>query len=220
MNSILIFDNVSGNKKRFGLHNVSFELEAGYIYSIAGDNGAGKTTLFKYITDRYASYDGNITVGGINTRQRYCEAMNEIGYISEDVKYNPQWSGLRNAEIYGKLYDKFDLELFKKQMDEMKVSVSMDYGKYSRGEKMKFQLAFAIAFRPSLYLADEATAGMDPVFRIEFFNLLRRLLIEEDAAVLMSSHICSDIVKQTDYVAVMKDGVLSEFKESMDWEYK
>ena len=87
----------------------------------------------------------------------------------------------------------------------------------SRGEKLKFQLAFAIAHQPCLYLIDEATAGMDPVFRKEFFEILQRLIVDEQASILMTSHIVSEIQRKTDYVGVMKEGKLVTFTESIDW---
>ena len=108
------------------------------------------------------------------------------------------------------------MELFNQIMDKMSLSPNRTYDKMSRGEKIKFQLAFAIAHQSRLLLLDEATAGMDPVFRIEFFDMLRRFLVDEKCCVLMTSHNMTEIMKQTDYVAIMNHGELSEFKESME----
>lgn len=77
-------------------------------------------------------------------------------------------TAMQNAEALGVFYDDFQIERFCKQMQAFDVPVSKQYGAMSRGEKLKCQLAFAIAHQPVLYLIDEATAGMDAVFRLQF----------------------------------------------------
>lgn len=217
-NEILKFENVSGKSCKFGLHNITLSLEPGYIYAICGENGAGKTTLFNYVMKEYSKYDGSIKVCGLDAKKHFFETMNNVGFISEDMKFVDKKSGDENAVLLGKMYKSFDMNVFKEKMGQLNVRRSVPYGNYSRGETMKFQLAFAIAHHPSLYLIDEATAGMDPVFRKEFFDILRKLIEDETAGVLMSSHIMSDVEKQTDYVALMQEGQLSEFVESPDIE--
>lgn len=76
--------------------------------------------------------------------------------------------GNAKCRSVGRFYDDFQIERFCKQMQAFDVPVSKQYGAMSRGEKLKCQLAFAIAHQPVLYLIDEATAGMDAVFRLQF----------------------------------------------------
>ncbi len=80
---------------------------------------------------------------------------------------------------------------------------------------MKFQLAFAVAHRPKLYLLDEATAGMDPVFRIDFYRILRELLEGENCGIILSTHIEEEIEKQLDYVGMLEEGRLVSFGENV-----
>jgi ABC-2 type transport system ATP-binding protein len=142
--------------------------------------------------------------------------MQQIGVVSEDHRFLENRTGRQNAELLGLLYENFDMERFEAALKEMQISGGVTYKKMSRGERMKFQLAFAIAHGSRLYLLDEATAGLDPVFRIEFFDMLRSLLRDENCSVLMTSHNEAEITRQTDYVAVMKDGRLSAFQESIE----
>ena len=73
-----------------------------------------------------------------------------------------------------------------------------------------------MAHRPCLYLIDEATAGMDPVFRIDYFKILQKLIADEGASILMTSHIQDEIARKMDYVGIMENGRLIEFGEALD----
>ncbi|MCR4947206.1 MAG: ABC transporter ATP-binding protein [Lachnospiraceae bacterium] len=211
----LEFKNVCGKSKKFALKDVNFALEPGYIYAITGENGAGKSTLMKYILSEKILYTGSILFEGEEIVGRHADIMNAIGFVSEDNVFFEERSAIQIGELLGVFYYNFDIELYKKTLKSVDIAENKTYMKMSRGEKIKMQLAFAIAHRPRLLLLDEATAGLDPVYRIEFFNALRKLMAEENVTVLMSSHNMTEIEKNTDYVAIMKDGRLGEFNESI-----
>lgn len=215
-NEILVWKNVTGKSRGFHLQNISLSLQAGYIYALVGANGAGKTTLMKYIMDEDVQYDGEIFVAGENLRGNHARLMNQIGYVSEDNRFFEEKTGRQNAALLGGFYDEFDMGQFEEAMKRMGLSPGKLYGKMSRGERLKFQLAFAIAHKPCLYLLDEVTAGMDPVFRIEFFEVLSELIRDEECSVLMTSHIQSEIEQKTDFVGIMEQGRLIKFGESLD----
>lgn len=216
MGTVLTFQNVTGKGRRFHLHDINMELEPGFIYSLIGKNGAGKTTLMKYILEENSRYDGVILVNGTDIRMNHVNAMKDIGFISDEHEFFGNRTGKQNVELLGRFYDNFDMERFEQGMKKMGVSPHTTYKSLSRGEKMKFQIAFAMAYSPSIYLMDEVTAGMDPVFKIEYFDMLRNLIRDESCSVLMTTHILSEVERQTDYVAVMEDGHMGEFEESAD----
>lgn len=116
-------------------------------------------------------------------------------------------------QMLSRFYSDFDKDLFERTMESFRVSVNKTVGKMSRGEQMKFQLAFAAAHKPKLFLLDEATAGMDPVFRIDFYRLLRESIQNESCSVLLSTHIEEEIEKQLDYVGVLEAGRFVSFGE-------
>lgn len=215
-NAILLFHHVTGKGKKFHLKDINLELQPGYIYGLIGENGAGKTTLMKYILNEKSEYDGQICVEGEDIKTKHAEIMNKIGYVSEDNHFLGDRTGRQNVELLGRFYDDFDIEKFEKTMKWMKLSAAKTYRLMSRGEQLKFQLAFAIAHNPCLYLLDEVTAGMDPVFRLEFFEVLRELIRDEKCCILMTNHIMSEVEMKTDYVGIMKDGRLAEFTESLE----
>ena len=211
----LEFVNVCGKSRKFALHDVNFSLEPGFIYAIAGENGAGKSTLMKYILSEKTLYTGNILFEGEDISGRHADIMNSIGFVSEDNVFFNERSAYQIGELLGVFYDSFDMELYRETLKTMDISGNHTYMKMSRGEKIKMQLAFAIAHGSRLLLLDEATAGLDPVYRLELFDVLRKLLAGENVTVLMSSHNMTEIEKNTDYVAIMKDGRLGEFNESI-----
>lgn len=215
-NIALEFKDVTGKGFGFKLKNVSMTLENGYIYAVTGKNGAGKTTLFNYILTEKKRYTGSIRLSGYELARNHAKAMEITGLVSEDNTFFENRTGRQNAEILGLVYDNFDMELFDKCMKKMNASSQTTLWRMSRGERMKFQLAFAIAHHSRLYLLDEATAGMDAVFKIELFDMLRQLIAGEDCCVLMTTHDMSEIVKNTDYAAIMDNGTLGEFVESIE----
>lgn len=215
-NIALEFKDVTGKGFGFKLKNVSMTLENGYIYAVTGKNGAGKTTLFNYILTEKQRYTGSIRLSGYELARNHARAMEITGLVSEDNTFFENRTGRQNAEILGLVYDNFDMELFDKCMKKMNASSQTTLWRMSRGERMKFQLAFAIAHYSRLYLLDEATAGMDAVFKIELFDMLRELIAGEDCCVLMTTHDMSEIAKNTDYVSIMDNGTLGEFVESIE----
>lgn len=215
-NIALEFKDVTGKGFGFKLKNVSMTLENGYIYAVTGKNGAGKTTLFNYILTEKQRYTGSIRLYSYELARNHAKAMEITGLVSEDNTFFENRTGRQNAEILGLVYDNFDMELFDKCMKKMNVSGQTTLWRMSRGERMKFQLAFAIAHHSRLYLLDEATAGMDAVFKIELFDMLRQLIAGEDCCVLMTTHDMSEIAKNTDYAAIMDNGTLGEFVESIE----
>lgn len=213
---ILEFENVSGTKGKFRLENISFALPAGYICGLMGANGAGKTTLIAHIMNENAKYNGTIRIGGVDIKSDHAYMRNYMGLVSEDNIFLDNFNGMDNAKLLGGFYEVFDMQVFQQTMMEMEVSLKTPYGKLSRGEKLKFQMAFAMAHKPKVYLLDEVTVGMDPVFRLDFFKMIQRVIRDGQASVLMTSHIESEIRQKMDFVGIMKDGKLVEFGESLD----
>lgn len=209
----VIFEHVTGKKKGFVLKDISFEVQDGFLTGIVGKNGAGKTTLFHYLVDQDAKYDGNIWIDGKLLKENHSTLMNRIGFVSEEQQFFKEKTAMENVDFLSVMYDDFSKEVFKEAMGKMELAASKTVGDMSRGEFLKFQMAFAMAHQTKLYLLDEVTAGMDPVFRKDFFKILHEILRDEDVAVLMSTHIQDEIEIQMDYVGRMEEGRLVSFEE-------
>ena len=216
MTPIIEFENVTGIKGKFRLQNINFSLPAGYIMGLMGRNGAGKSTLMRYVMEEKKLYSGIIRLNGIDIHSRHGYLKNKIGFVSEDNPFLEERTAEQNVEILSRFYEVFDVDIFKSAMSKMELSPKKTYCKMSRGERLKFQMAFAMAHKPEIYLIDEATAGMDPVFRMDFFRILQDVVKEEAASVIMTSHIESEMERKTDYVGILEEGVMVKFGESLD----
>jgi len=214
--ALLEFVNVTGtSRKTYRLQDISFSLPAGFMAGIAGENGAGKTTMFEYIMNPKRQYAGSILLNGKEVHDDYVSLRQQIGFVSEKNQFFMEKSARENAKLAACLFDRWDYDLFEKTMKEMGVSSTKQLSKLSRGEYMKFQTAYAMAHHPVLYLLDEVTAGMDPVFRIDYFKLLQSLMEDEDISVLMISHIQEEMERKMDYIGIMEEGRLISWEESV-----
>lgn len=208
----LEFQNINGMGQGLFLKDISFTVRDGFITGLVGKNGAGKTTLFSTVMNMDAKYRGTILVDGQSLRE-HRELRNRIGFISEEQSFFLDKTAKENGRLFSTMYDIFDEEKYAENLNRLEVPGGRTVGKMSRGEKIKMQMAFAIAHDAKLYLLDEVTAGMDPVFRKDFFKLLHELIAEEDVAILMSTHIEDEVRIHMDYVAVLDDGELLSFGE-------
>ena len=212
---MLEFRNVTGVKsikKRFILKDISFKLEKGYIMGLAGKNGAGKTTLIDYIMDSKAKYLGEILVDGENIRKNYPDILNYLGLVSENNIFFEKFTAQQNAELLGTLYKDWNQEVFEINMEKMGVSRDLAIKRMSRGEYMKFQMAFAMAHKSKLYLIDEATSKMDPVFRKEFYNIMHEVIEDESASIILVTHLEEELEYQADYIAILEKGEMISFE--------
>lgn len=209
----LEFLNVSTKSRKFSLREISFSLPKGYVMGLAGKNGAGKTTLLKQIVNEGASYTGTIKVFGKSIKNQRA-FMNKVAWISEDVTYLFERSGRENAMLLRTLYDNFDLQKFIEKMQEFDVPLNRHVGAYSKGEFVKFQLALGIAHDAKLFLMDEATAGMDVVFRRNFWKEMGKWIAAEEITLVIATHIEQELELKADYLGVLEEGRMISYGET------
>ena len=120
-------------------------------------------------------------------------------------------------KILAPAYREWDRKLFRSYLDKFGLPEKKLIKEFSRGMKMKLSLSAALAHHPRLLILDEATAGLDPVVRDEILDEFLGFIQDEDHAILMSSHITSDLEKVADYIAYIHQGqvVLSDAKDNI-----
>lgn len=202
-------------KEEFTLQNISFVLESGYLMGLLGKNGAGKTTLMKYLLEPELISQGEILLDGKDIRLHHEQVLEQVGFVTEEASFFKKYSAIENAEILSCFYSNWDRKRFDEMMKEIKVPTHKRLEEMSRGEYVKFQFAFAYAHFSKIYLLDEVTAGMDPVFRREFYQLLRKILAQEEVVILMSTHLQTEADQNMDYIGVLEKGQMVSFGENM-----
>ena len=161
-------------EKDFSLKNINFTLERGYIMGLLGLNGAGKSTLMNLILGVYSPDEGNITLDGRMVSE---ETMQKIACVSDSAEFLKNRTLEENATLFGELYDNYNKERMLELLEQFGISMwdwrDKCYGELSTGQKRKFQIAFALSYKPDYLLLDEPTANLDPHDRVELMELIQ-----------------------------------------------
>ena len=198
-------NNVSKRFTSFSLKNITFNLPAGYICGLIGENGSGKTTLINILSGLY-SYDGEVRISGRDYCNHEYDIKQDIGVVVHGDIFEAQESLISNANYFGRFYKKYSENLLENYLERFNLNDKKKYKELSKGEKLKFALAFALAHEPRLLLLDEPGANFDIEFRKEFNSLLREFLSDGTRSVVLSTHIISDVEKFADYILFLKNG--------------
>jgi ABC-2 type transport system ATP-binding protein len=193
----------------FQLQDISFTLEKGYILGLLGLNGAGKSTLMKMIMGMDAPTGGSISLYGESMWENSAKLRQKIGWISDDTVFLNYRTLDENVDLFGILYEDFQREKWESYMEEFgfdKGDLEHLYGTLSTGEKRKFQLAFALSYKPELLLLDEVTANLDPHARVSLLELVQNQVAEEEISAVISTHLTEDLDEIADYILVLENG--------------
>ena len=198
-------NNVSKRFTSFSLKNITFNLPAGYICGLIGENGSGKTTLINILSGLY-SYDGEVRISGRDYCNHEYDIKQDIGVVVHGDIFEAKESLISNANYFGRFYKKYSKNLLENYLERFNLNDKKKYKELSKGEKLKFALAFALAHEPRLLLLDEPGANFDIEFRKEFNSLLREFISDGTRSVVLSTHIISDVEKFADYILFLKNG--------------
>lgn len=219
MSELLKITNVTKKYHHFkALNNVSMTLESGKIIGLLGPNGSGKTTLIKIINGLLKDYEGEVLVDGKNAG---IDSRKIISYLP-DENYFQDWMYIKDVlSIFSDLYEDFDKENCLTLMNRFKLDKGMKIKEMSKGMKEKFQLSLVMSRKAKLYILDEPIAGVDPAAREVILDVILNNY-EEDALVLISTHLISDLETIFDDVVFLKDGeiVLHQSTEDLRLERK
>ncbi len=198
--------NISKVNKKYGKHqvlnDVDLSLDNGKIVGLCGPNGAGKTTLIKMLAGLLRSYTGEIT---INQAPIGAKSKAMISYLPDLNYFNSDMNGVRAKKLYIDMYHDFDERKFEQLLNDMKLDAEKPLSKMSKGMKEKFQLALCLSRQAEIYLIDEPIAGVDPASR----DLIIETILSnynEDALMIISTHIISDIEPILDEVIFIDQG--------------
>jgi len=191
------------------LQNVSIQIPKG-MFGLLGPNGAGKSTLMRTIATLQDVEEGSIHLGNLNIREQPNELKKVLGYLPQQFGVYPALSSemLMNhlAVLKGIVNRKERKEIIEALLHKVNLYEvrKQKLGEFSGGMKQRFGIAQALLNNPKLLIVDEPTAGLDPVERNRFYNLLSE--VGEQTIVILSTHIVDDVKELCTRMAIINKG--------------
>lgn len=207
----LIIDNLSKTYANGvkALQNISLEIPTG-MFGLLGPNGAGKSTLMRTIATLQDADQGSITLGNIDVLTQKNELRQVLGYLPQQFGLYPKISAevlLNHFAVLKGISNKSERKelvkalLHKTNLYEVR---HQNLKGFSGGMKQRFGIAQALLSNPKLLIVDEPTAGLDPVERNRFYNVLSEL--GEHTVVILSTHIVDDVKELCTNMAIINQG--------------
>lgn len=222
MEYALEIKNLSKSYKDFQLKDVSFNLSYGSILGLIGENGAGKSTTIRCILDMVTRDSGEIFILGKNNKEDIKNIKEEIGIVFDEVGIPEEMNIVQVNKIMKNIFSNWDQGKFENYLVQFNLPLNKKFKEFSKGMKMKLGIAIALSHNPKLLLLDEATSGLDPLIRAEVLDVFEEFVRDGKHAVLISSHIVSDLEKICDKIVFIHQGnlILDESKQFLIDNYK
>ena len=214
-----------GLRKAFGrttaLDGLNLEVREGEIYGFLGRNGAGKTTTIRALMGILQPDAGEVVLLGRAMARVDTETKRHIGYVSQEPHFYPWMTGAQLGRFVGGFYPTWDHAEFRRLMGALQLPLDRRFSHLSGGMQMKLALALALAHRPALLILDEPTAGLDPVARREFLDILAGQARQRGRTTLFSSHLIEEVDRVADRIGIIEagrmryEGSLAELKATV-----
>ena len=192
------------------VENLTFDIYKGEVFGFLGPNGAGKTTTIRMIMGLISMSEGQVLVNGVDVARNFEEAMKHIGAIVENPEMYKFLSGYDNLWHFAKMTPGVTDERIHEiiRVVGLENRIKEKVSTYSLGMRQRLGLAQALLHNPSVLILDEPTNGLDPAGIRELRDHLRELAEKEGLAVIVSSHLLSEMELMCDRVAIIQNGKL------------
>lgn len=190
----------------FTLDNISFSVPKGSIMGFIGQNGAGKTTTIRALLNIISRDSGEVKMFGLDNIKDEREIKEHISAVFDQLPFHDELNAKALSVVMRGIYKEWNETTFLSYLDRLALPVKKKFGQFSKGMKMKLQIAAALSHNANLLVMDEATTGLDPVVRNEILDIFLEYLQDESNSILMSSHITSDLEKVADSVTFIDKG--------------
>ena len=203
MSIILEYKNVN---KNFGekevLKDVNLKIESNKIVGLLGKNGSGKSTLFKLANDLLTPTSGEILIDG---KPVSVESKKIVSYLPERSYLEPNLKVCDAIKTFETFYADFDRKKAEKLLKDLDLDSEMRLSKMSKGMKEKVQLVLVMSRKAKIYILDEPLGGVDPASRDYILQTILKNF-DENATLLISTHMVADIEKILDEVIFIDNG--------------
>ena len=184
------------------LTDINLTIPRGKIIGLLGKNGAGKSTLIKLINDLLTKTSGEILVNG---KEVGVESKKVISYLPERTYLNKQMRVSEVIDYFSDFYDNFDAKKAKRLLKDLDLDINQKLSKMSKGMQEKVQLVLVMSRDAELYILDEPLGGVDPATRDYILDTILSNF-SENASVIISTHLISDIERILDEVIFIDKG--------------
>ncbi|HET7027509.1 MAG TPA: ABC transporter ATP-binding protein [Candidatus Limnocylindrales bacterium] len=200
-------------EERTAVDRLDLEVRAGEIFGLLGQNGAGKTTTILMLLGLTEPTSGEARVVGLDPQRAPLEVKRRVGYLPDAVGFYDDMTGRQNLRYTARL-NGLPRDVAEARISQVVEQVGLAdradsrVGTYSRGMLQRLGIADALVKDPDLLILDEPTTAIDPIGVIEVLALLRRLVHEQDLAILLSSHLLSQVQSVCDRIGIFAAGRL------------
>ncbi len=199
-------DGITKHYDGFTLDHVSFNVAKGSIMGFIGQNGAGKSTTINTILNIVKPEEGTVRIFGLDHRRDEITIKQELSAVFDELPFHDALTADGLNIILRDVFRAWNKETFFGYLDRFQLPRRKKFGQFSKGMKMKLQIAAALSHDAKLLVMDEATTGLDPVVRNEILDIFLEFLQDENHSILMSSHITTDLEKIADSVTFIDRG--------------
>ena len=200
---------IKGLRKEYGdfvLEGMDLTIERGKIMGLVGENGAGKTTAMKAMLGIIRADGGTIRFFGKELSEGCSGNKNDIGVVLGEVNFYETMTPAQVGKVCGGIYKNWDEKRFKDSLGRMNVAMNKKIKDFSKGMRIKLALATALSHQAKILILDEPTSGLDPVAREEILDEFKAFTEDGQGAILLSSHITSDLEKIADDITFIHKG--------------
>jgi ABC-2 type transport system ATP-binding protein len=201
--------------KKFGdftaVDHISFEVKKGQIFGLLGPNGAGKSTAIRMLSTLSVPTDGSATVAGFDVVKDDDEVRHHIGLVSEKMIMYDELTARENLTLFGRLYD-IPSAVLTKRIAKLLSFVRMEQwadhriDTFSTGMKQRINVIRALVNQPEILFLDEPTLGLDPQSTAEIRELVRRINIENNTTIILTTHMMMEADMLCDKIGIMDHG--------------
>ncbi|KON86935.1 bacitracin ABC transporter ATP-binding protein [Sporosarcina globispora] len=206
-------------KGRTIIDSVSFEVKKGEVFGFLGPNGAGKTTTIRMLVGLIGITSGDIKILGSSIKTDFEKAVSHIGAIVENPEMYKFLSGYQNLVHYARMSKGVTKEKIDQTVELVGLTdrIHDKVRTYSLGMRQRLGLAQCLLHDPKILILDEPTNGLDPAGIREIRDHLRMLAREREMAVIVSSHLLSEMEMMCDRIGIIQNGKLIDVQHISDF---
>src|SRR5438552_6094211 len=210
--------------KKFGdftaVNGITFAVEEGEIFGLLGPNGAGKSTLIRMMVTLLMPTSGTAIVNGFDVTKQADGVRHSIGVIPQAMTSDLELSVEENLIIFAKLYG-VPRAKREKLIDNLLEAVELTQWRHAQvknlsgGMRRRVEIARGLVHEPRIFFLDEPTTGLDPVSRVNVWEMLRKIKNERNLTILITTHYMDEADKLCDRIAIVDHGELKALDSPM-----